>query len=87
MLQSSDTAERILKEGRSLYGPGWKVVDSFEDLEDGDEYESEEEVSCTIVRNEQAEAEASGRRSMWCLIWVMLWMDCHYRLKRRINSL
>jgi len=45
MLQSADDAPRVLAEGRSLLGPGWKVVDSFDDLENEDEFEGEEEVS------------------------------------------
>ncbi|ORX37238.1 hypothetical protein BD324DRAFT_650844 [Kockovaella imperatae] len=32
-----------VREGRSLFGPGWKAVDNFDDLSDIDEYESDEE--------------------------------------------
>ena len=45
MLMSSADAPRALRQGRSLFGSGWKAVDSFEDLSDLEDYESEEEVS------------------------------------------
>ncbi len=45
MLQSADDAPRVLVDGKSLLGPGWKAVDWFDDLEDADEFEEGEEVS------------------------------------------
>lgn len=44
MLQSSDDAPRVLAAGQSLLGPGWKAVDSFDDLSDPGDFESSEEV-------------------------------------------
>jgi hypothetical protein len=43
MLQSAEDAPRILADGASLFGPGWKALDSFDDI-DEDEYETDEEV-------------------------------------------
>lgn len=45
MIQSSDDVETYLREGQSILGKGWKEVESFEELEDADEYESEDEAS------------------------------------------
>lgn len=45
MIQSGNDAERLMQEGRPIMGKGWKEVDTFEDLEDIDEYESDDEVS------------------------------------------
>jgi hypothetical protein len=45
-MQASDDTEvfRKLREGGTLFGPGWRCVDSFEEVDD-DLEESEEEVS------------------------------------------
>ncbi len=45
MIQSTEQALKLLAEGKSLLGPGWTAVDSFDDLSDDDEYEEEVEVS------------------------------------------
>jgi hypothetical protein len=45
MIQSSEDVETYLREGQSILGKGWKEVESFEELEDADEYESEDEAS------------------------------------------
>ena len=45
MIQSGKDAERFMRTGQPVLGKGWKEVDTFEDLEDADEYESDDEVS------------------------------------------
>jgi len=45
MIQSGKDAERFMQEGQPIMGRGWKEVDTFEDLDDIDEYESDDEVS------------------------------------------
>ena len=44
MLQSSEDAPRVLAQGQSLLGPGWKAVDSFDDLDEPDNFEDSDEV-------------------------------------------
>ena len=44
MLQSSDDVPRALAEGRSILGPGWKAINSFDDLSDPEDFEESEEV-------------------------------------------
>jgi hypothetical protein len=49
MIQSGKDAERFLQEGQPILGKGWKEVETFEDLEDLDEYESDDEVNTHLV--------------------------------------
>ena len=44
MLQKYEDADRVFREGEPILGRGWKEVEAFDDLEDVDEYESDEEV-------------------------------------------
>ena len=44
MLDSTEDALHILAEGKSILGPGWKAVDSFDDLNDPEAYDDSEEV-------------------------------------------
>lgn len=44
MLQSANDAQGASREGQPVLGWGWKEVEMFDDLEDLDEYESDEEV-------------------------------------------
>jgi hypothetical protein len=47
-MQPADDTEifRQLKEGSTLFGPGWRWVDNFEEVDD-DLEDDEEEVSCS----------------------------------------
>jgi hypothetical protein len=47
MIDSAADATYLLQNGRTLLGPGWRAVDSFNDEDDLEEFEEEEEVrSC-----------------------------------------
>ena len=48
MVQTSHDLPPALREGKTLFGPGWKAVDNFDDLSDIDEYESDDEVSAEL---------------------------------------
>lgn len=44
MLQSADKAQEYLNTHHGVLGEGWTEVETFDDLDDGDGYETEEEV-------------------------------------------
>ncbi|KAI9634681.1 uncharacterized protein MKK02DRAFT_27845 [Dioszegia hungarica] len=54
MLQSSEDAQAHLETGQSLLGPGWREVESFEDLTDEDEYTTDEEELYAVLDFGQA---------------------------------
>lgn len=61
----SDDAEifRRLEHGRTLLGPGWKWVESFEDINDDAYEEEEEEVSrASFVESRHGEATQSDKQ-------------------------
>jgi len=66
MIQSGKGAERFMRTGQPVLGKGWKEVDTFEDLEDADEYESDDEVS-RLVRARFACCYLCGDSSR--LVW------------------
>ncbi|WWD18648.1 hypothetical protein CI109_103101 [Kwoniella shandongensis] len=72
MLQSAEDAPRILEQGRSLFGPGWKYVNSFDDLaDDEDEYEDEEddeEIYVTLDLGETIDSKALQTETQYQLI-------------------
>lgn len=44
MLNTAEDIDAYPEAGSSLIGPGWREVPSFEDMDNDQEYESEEEV-------------------------------------------
>ncbi|KAK8858753.1 hypothetical protein IAR55_002982 [Kwoniella newhampshirensis] len=72
MLQSAEDARRVLEQGQSLFGPGWKHVNSFDDLgEDEDDYEDEEEeeeIYVTLDLGETIDAKALQTETQYQLI-------------------
>ena len=46
MSASVQDAREKLASQSGVLGPGWRHVDAFEDLDDIDQYESDEEVGC-----------------------------------------
>lgn len=68
MLQSAAEAEAHLESGPSLLGPGWREVESFEDLSDEDEYTTDEEVS-SLTRFSRSRLRTNKcRKYTLCLI-------------------